>query len=128
MVEFRLTDGNPDELARLGKNLNWAIGKLDDESVIYSSHLADLTAHEVNTYAKRPTSTVGAIGEWKKIAVADNTNVILPSGGIWAYVVFINNFAAGTAYNVLVSVAAGGTTIYAATVDKSAQGFCWRLE
>lgn len=49
----------------------------------------------------------------------------LPAGGTWAY--FIQLFDTGLVTNAAASVAAGGTTVGAATSGKNWVGFAWKI-
>lgn len=64
-----------------------------------------------------PTTTVGAIGEYKEISAAVGAALSLPAGGTWEWsgFWFLNSTGAMTTFSgVNAGIAAGGTTILAA--------------
>jgi len=72
-----------------------------------------------------PTASTGA-GQWIQILSATGGAAVLPAGGTWAYAIY--RFSSGAAQTFAFSVAAGGTTIGAATSGQVWAGFAWRVQ
>jgi hypothetical protein len=75
------------------------------------------------------TTGSGTDGYWYLVAPGSGVAAALPSGGTWAYFIFLINgsgaFAGGSGYAA--SVAAGGSTIGSATPSNAWIGVAWRI-
>lgn len=80
------------------------------------------------TVGFKPISGTGtALGTWKSVTFATNTAVTLPAGGIWAYI-NIQLKSSNDAFQAMTAdVAAGGSTISAASPTHYHTLVCWRI-
>lgn len=116
-------------LANLGANANGrdilkgatAIGKLLG---LATDEVAGRAAINVPPLPK----TSSGVGEFVAINTSSGAAAVLPAGGTWAYCRFPRQVSNGLwAGGAGASVAAGGTTIAAATADVIWCGFAWRI-
>jgi hypothetical protein len=76
--------------------------------------------------APLPKTGVG-VGEWVSIGSAVGAALALPAGGTWAYWMLTVSNSGTLTGNAPAGVAAGGTTLAAASAGFYHIGFCWRV-
>jgi hypothetical protein len=76
--------------------------------------------------APMPTASA-VIGQWVDISVTDNTAVVLPAGGTWAYLVLHRLWSSNQLTGRTIGVAAGGTTLAVAVPGYDYIALAWRL-
>ncbi len=80
------------------------------------------------TVGFKPISGTGtALGTWKSVTYAANTAVVLPAGGVWAYLNIQIKNSNDSFQNMTADVAAGGSTISAASAAHYHTLLCWRI-
>jgi hypothetical protein len=80
-------------------------------------------------YAPKPnaSATDSDAGRFRNLTAGDNAALTLPAGGTWAYHGRSWATAGGGTPTSFAGVAAGGTTIYAATSGRSSDALIWRV-
>ena len=116
------------DLPRKGGNMSGAIAMNGNKI----TGLADGTANgdavrfeQLAAYAPIPTLSTG-VGQWV-LGVTVSGDFGVPAGGTWAYFALISNTSAGTIYNVVSGVVAGGTTVLTSMSGKIGYVLCWRV-
>ena len=80
------------------------------------------------TVGFKPISGAGtALGTWKSVTFAVNTNVTLPAGGVWAYISIQIKNSNNTFENMTADVAPGGSTVSLASALHYHTLLCWRI-
>ncbi len=91
------------------------------------SRVADATAARVLiNAAPAPTASVSTVGQWVEVGSADGADLVLPSGGTWAYL-YLNFTTSNVFQGRAAGVAAGGSTIVTGVPGFYFTGFAWRI-
>lgn len=112
------------------KLANMATSTIKGRSTAGSGDPEDLTGSQVRAIAGAAvavTNTAGAIGEWKLVVPA-GVDLVMPTGGTWAYFAYRRNLTSGVFETEAVGIAAGGATVAAGVSGSIWRGLVWRIE